>query len=53
MKVQVYMQDYKVKKIDNYSKKEPVIIFVNETKKISTQKDYIHNMISLPYTMYL
>ena len=40
------MQDYKVKKIDKQTKKEPSIKIWYETNKNRTQKGYIHNMVS-------
>ena len=43
---QLYIQASKVKNIDKQTKKEPIIRFWYETNKISTQKEYIHNMVS-------
>ena len=46
MKRQVFMKSSKVKILDKQTKKEPTIRFWYETKKSSTQKEYIHNMVS-------
>ena len=45
MKLQVYIQAYKVKNIYKQIKKEPTIIFLDE-RKISTQKYNIRNMVT-------
>ena len=46
MKVQLYMQDYKVKNIDKHTKKETTIRFGDKTDKKSARKEYIHSMVS-------
>ena len=43
MKGHVYMKSSKVKNIDKYSKKE---LTIRIWDKKSTQKEYIHNMVS-------
>ena len=43
---QVYIQEYKVKKIDKQKEKTPTIRFWDEKYKESTQKDHMRNMVS-------
>ena len=46
MKGKVYLPVFKVKRIEKNTKQEPTLRFWDETDKRSTQKEYIHNVVS-------